>query len=68
MQELFRFMESHHSELQHISLEEGHRRGHVGFSDVHSTFELYFTDVKLYIMSKIISKEQFSEKVFKFVV
>ena len=46
MQELFRFMESHHSELQHISLEEGHRRGHVGFSDVHSTFELYFTDVK----------------------
>ena len=48
MQELFRFMESHHSELQHISLEEGHRRGHVGFSDVHSTFELYFTDVKIF--------------------
>ena len=46
MQELFRFIESHHSELQHISMEEGHRRGHVGFSNVHSTYELYFTDVK----------------------
>lgn len=46
MQELFQYIESHHSELQHISQGEGHRRGLVGFSDVRSAFELYFTDVK----------------------
>lgn len=46
MQELFQYIESHHSKLQHISQGEGHRRGLVGFSDVRSAFELYFTDVK----------------------
>lgn len=46
MQELFQYIESHHSELQHISQGEGHRRGLVGFSDSYSMFELYFTDVK----------------------